>query len=110
MHAVGHGVGLDVHDPMLPTLEPGTVFMIEMGAYVRRNIDKIVGEGPKSAAFLSKTAAARAKYAGFGARMEDEYFSTANGVELVTNWPKEPAKWRRVRRSCARARRRGIRR
>jgi Xaa-Pro aminopeptidase len=76
---------------MLPTLEPGTVFMIEMGAYVRRNIDKIVGEGPKSAAFLSKTAAARAKYAGFGARMEDEYFSTANGVELVTSWPKEIA-------------------
>jgi hypothetical protein len=21
--------------------------------------------------------------------MEDEYFSTANGVELVTNWPRE---------------------
>jgi len=91
MHSVGHGVGLDVHDPMLPTLEPGTVFMIEMGAYVRRNIDKIVGEGPKSAAFLAKTAAARAKYAGFGARLEDEYFSTANGVEMTTNWPREIA-------------------
>jgi Xaa-Pro aminopeptidase len=89
MHAVGHGVGLDVHDPMLPTLEPGTVFMIEMGAYVRRNIDKIVGEGPRSASFLAKTAAARAKYAGFGARLEDEYFSTANGVEMITNWPRE---------------------
>ena len=89
MHAVGHGVGLDVHDPMLPTLEPGTVFMIEMGAYVRRNIDKIVGEGTKSAAFLAKTAAARAKYAGFGARLEDEYFSTPDGVVMTTNWPRE---------------------
>ena len=91
MHSVGHGVGLDVHDPMLPTLEPGTVFMIEMGAYVRRNIDKIVGNTARNAAFLSKTAAARARYAGWGARMEDEYFSTANGVELVTDWPRDIA-------------------
>ncbi|HEU4721737.1 MAG TPA: Xaa-Pro aminopeptidase [Gemmatimonadaceae bacterium] len=91
MHSVGHGVGLNVHDPMLPTLEPGTVFMIEMGAYVRRNIDSIVSRTPRNTAFLAKTAAARAKYAGWGARLEDEYFSTASGIELVTPWPRDPA-------------------
>ena len=90
MHSVGHGVGLDVHDPMLPTLEPGTVFMIEMGAYVRRNIDAIIAKTPRNQAFLAKTAAARAKYAGWGARLEDEFFSTAAGVELTTPWPREP--------------------
>jgi Xaa-Pro aminopeptidase len=90
MHSVGHGVGLDVHDPMLPTLEPGTVFMIEMGAYVRRNIDAIIAKTPRNQAFLAKTAAARSKYAGWGARLEDEFFSTANGVELTTPWPREP--------------------
>ena len=90
MHSVGHGVGLDVHDPMLPTLEPGTVFMIEMGAYVRRNIDAIIGKTARNEAFLAKTAAARAKYAGWGARLEDEFFSTAKGVELTTPWPREP--------------------
>jgi len=90
MHSPGHGVGLNVHDPMLPTLEPGTVFMIEMGAYVRRNINAIIGKTPRNDAFLAKTAAARAKYAGWGARLEDEFFSTAAGVELTTPWPREP--------------------
>ena len=91
MHSVGHGVGLDVHDPMLPTLEPGTVFMIEMGTYVRRNIDAIIAKTPRNATFLAKTAAARAKYAGWGARLEDEYFSTANGIEWTSPWPRDPA-------------------
>ena len=90
MHSVGHGVGLNVHDPMLPSLEPGTVFMIEMGAYVRRNIDSIIARTPRNATFLAKTAAARAKYAGWGARLEDEFFSTPSGIELVTPWPREP--------------------
>ena len=91
MHSVGHGVGLNVHDPMLPSLEPGTVFMIEMGAYVRRNIDSIIARTPRNATFLAKTAAARARYAGWGARLEDEFFSTPSGIELVTPWPREPA-------------------
>lgn len=91
MHSIGHGVGLDVHDPMLPTLEPGTVFMIELGAYVRRNIDAIVAKSPRNATFLAKTAAARAKYAGWGARLEDEYFSTPAGIEWTSPWPRDPA-------------------
>jgi Xaa-Pro aminopeptidase len=90
MHSVGHGVGLNVHDPMSPTLAPGTVFMIEMAAYVRRNIDAIFEKTPRNATFLSKTAAARAKYAGWGARLEDEFFSTPAGIELVTPWPRGP--------------------
>ena len=91
MHSVGHGVGLDVHDPMLASLEPGTVFMIEMGAYTRRNMEKLIPNTPRNAAFLAKTAAARARFAGYGARMEDEYFTTANGPVLVTQWPREIA-------------------
>jgi Xaa-Pro aminopeptidase len=88
MHSVGHGVGLDVHDPMRPTLDPGSVFMIEMGAYVRRRMETIIPNTPRNTAFLSKTAAARTRFAGFGARLEDEFFSTPNGPVLVTPWPR----------------------
>jgi Xaa-Pro aminopeptidase len=88
MHSVGHGVGLDVHDPMLPNLEPGTVFMIEMAAYVRRRMETLVASTPRNAAFLSRTAAARQRFAGTGVRMEDEYITTANGPELITPWPR----------------------
>jgi Xaa-Pro aminopeptidase len=88
MHSVGHGVGLDVHDPLSPALEPGSVFMIEMGAYVRRRMETLIPATPRNAAFLSRTAAARTRFAGFGVRLEDEYFATRDGVVLVTPWPR----------------------
>ncbi|HEV7992110.1 MAG TPA: hypothetical protein VGP25_09810, partial [Gemmatimonadaceae bacterium] len=57
----------------------------------RRRMETIIPPTPKNTAFLSKTAAARTRFAGYGARMEDEYFTTPNGPTLVTNWPREIA-------------------
>jgi hypothetical protein len=42
MHGLGHGIGLEVHDPeqyyYSATIAPGSVFTIEPGIYVREHV------------------------------------------------------------------------
>lgn len=74
IHALGHPVGLDVHDPPVTRLEPGMVVTIEPGIYIPT--------GSK----------ADKAFWDLGVRVEDDYLVTKHGYEELTNFPKIPKK------------------
>ena len=87
MHGLGHPIGLDVHDVDVSSfgpLEPGSVFTIEPGIYVRANTLDLVPDSPANGAFKARIAAAVKRYASIGARIEDDYEVTATGVNRLT--------------------------
>ena len=94
MHGLGHGIGLDVHDPGAATagnapLVPGSAFTIEPGIYVRGNLLDIIPNTPKNQAMIAKIRPAVQKYANIGVRIEDDYIVTPNGVEWISRAPRE---------------------
>jgi Xaa-Pro aminopeptidase len=97
MHSLGHGIGLDVHDPgTAPNarsrdipLAPGDVFSIEPGIYVRRNLLQVIPDSPRNAQLRDRIRSTVERYADIGVRIEDDYIVTAAGVEWVTRAPRE---------------------
>jgi Xaa-Pro aminopeptidase len=93
MHSLGHGIGLDVHDPGASsargTLVPGSAFTIEPGIYVRANLLDILPNTPKNQAMIAKIRPAVQKYANIGVRIEDDYIVTPTGIEWISRAPRE---------------------
>ncbi|MFN8573994.1 MAG: Xaa-Pro aminopeptidase [Gemmatimonadaceae bacterium] len=93
MHGLGHGIGLEVHDPeqyyFSGRVDVGSAFSIEPGIYVRENLLDIVPNTAGNAQYLSKLKASLPKYAGVGVRIEDNYIVTENGLEWVSCVPRE---------------------
>ena len=93
MHGLGHGIGLDVHDPdqySAGTIREGSVFSIEPGIYVRRQLLSILPETPRNRALSARIRTAVEKYADIGVRIEDDYLVTERGAEWLSKAPREP--------------------
>ena len=71
-HAVGHHVGLDVHDPYADILEKGMVVTIEPGLYIPRG------------------APVDPRYWDLGIRIEDTYVITETGARAITVYDQIP--------------------
>ena len=93
-HGLGHGIGLEVHDPPRPwkdsgTFAPGDVFTIEPGVYVSTRLLDILPDTPKNRAMIAKVRPAVRRYHDIGIRIEDDYAITATGVEWLSRAPRE---------------------
>jgi len=108
MYNISHWVGLDVHDVggrgpddgKGRKLEPGMVFTVEPGIYIReetlKNLPTMLGRfGPKEEElddFINTVRPAVQKYANIGIRIEDDVLITEAGHEILSSKaPKEIA-------------------
>jgi Xaa-Pro aminopeptidase len=95
-HGLGHGIGLEVHDPPRPytgsgIFEVGHVFTIEPGVYISTKLLDMLPDTPKNRAMIAKVRKTVERYQNIGVRIEDDYVITPNGVERLSKAPREIA-------------------
>ncbi|MBC7788985.1 MAG: aminopeptidase P N-terminal domain-containing protein [Anaerolineae bacterium] len=90
MHGLGHGIGLEVHDPQGGArIATGDAFTIEPGIYVRSDVLGVIPDTPRNRAMRQKLQPAVEKYRNVGVRIEDDYIVTDKGVEWISRAPRE---------------------
>jgi Xaa-Pro aminopeptidase len=94
-HGFLHGIGLDVHDPSqyanVPPYQyqPGDVFTIEPGLYVREGVFDGLPDTPRNRALIERTRSAAERYRNVGVRIEDDYVLTREGLVRLSDVPRE---------------------
>lgn len=110
-HGLGHGIGLEVHDPPRPYMGVGTfavghVFTIEPGVYISTRLLDMLPDTPKNRAMIAKVWKVVERYQNVGVRIEDDYVVTPDGVEWLSKAPREVNEVEALRMVSSRARRR----
>ena len=93
-HGLGHGIGLEVHDPAMYYLDDrtfgdGDVFTIEPGIYVSPDVLKLLPDTPRNRAWIARVRPVIERYAHIGVRIEDDYLVTSGGLERLSRAPRE---------------------
>jgi Xaa-Pro aminopeptidase len=86
-HGLGHGLGLNVHDPIYTEnggFVVNSIFTIEPGLYVRPNTLDLVADVPANQALRERLKRVLPKFSGIGTRIEDDFVVTANGAVCLS--------------------------